>query len=164
MGIATDIVRAWRHPKAAMARQMQDGVREEKAFFFLMLGCLLIFVAQMPRLWREAMMDPSVPSEARLGGAMLGWLFLVPLAFYAIASLGRIGGMLFGGQGSWYSARLAMFWAVLVSAPLWMINGAVAGLVGQGALMAITGVVAVVMFAVVWFASLSVAEKGSTIS
>ena len=159
MGVTGDIIRAWRHPRQGMRRQLGYGLREDRALVFLITACLLIFVAQWPRLGRAAELDPSTPFDMRIGGALLGWLFLAPLALYAIAALSRIAAAAMGGQGSWYSARLALFWSLLVAAPFWLLNGLVAGLSGVGAVKALTGALALISFIAVWMLSLYEAEK-----
>ena len=160
MGVIGDIIRAWRHPRRVMRHQLGQGKREDRALVFLVVACLLIFVAQWPRLSLAATADPSMPFDVRIGGALLGWIFLAPLGLYAIAALSRIIARLFGGQGDWYSARLALFWSLLVAAPFWLLNGLVAGLAGVGPLKAVTGLVALSGFVAVWMLSLYEAEKG----
>lgn len=159
MGVALDIVRAWRSPRQVMQQHLAAGPREDRVLMFLLVGCLLVFVAQFPRLWRDALVDPSIPFEARLGGAMLGWVFIAPLAFYLIAAISRILSRFLGGQGSWYSARLALFWALLVASPLWLLDGIIAGLIGPGMVLNIMGIGALLVFVIVWGASLYQAER-----
>ena len=148
MGVTGDIIRAWRHPRRVMRRQLGRGPREDRALVFLIVACLLIFVAQWPRLSLAAELDPSMPFDVRIGGALLGWLFLAPLALYAIAAVSRIMAWLAGGTGSWYSARLAL------------LNGLFAGLTGAGAVKALTGALALISFVAVWLSSLYEAETG----
>lgn len=160
MAVTGDIIRAWRHPRQVMRHQLGHGKREDRALVFLISACLLIFVAQWPRLARLAETDPSMPFDIRIGGALLGWLFLAPLALYAIAALSRIIARLAGGKGDWYAARLALFWSLLVAAPVWIVNGLVAGLPGVAAVKALTGALALASFIAVWMLSLYEAEKG----
>ena len=143
-----------------MRRQLAHGSREDRALVYLLVACLLIYVAQWPRLSRDAALDPSVPLDARIGGALLAWLFLAPLALYALAAVSRIVARLVGGSGNWFSARLALFWSLLVVAPLWLLNGVVAGANGAGWVPLFTGALALAAFIAVWLLSLYEAEKG----
>ena len=52
MSISNDVFRAWVRPRAVMRRLLDAGERENRALAILMAGCLLIFVAQWPRLVR----------------------------------------------------------------------------------------------------------------
>ncbi len=127
---------------------------------YLVLGCSLIFVAQWPRLSREAYLDPSVPLDARIGGALMGWLFLVPLAAYGIAAATHLAARLFRGAGTWYSARLAFFWTILATSPAWLFHGLVAGFIGPGPAHTVVGALLLLAFVSIWGICLREAERG----
>ncbi len=160
MSVTRDIVRSWRRPREVMRRHLALGRREDRALIFLMVACIIIFVGQWPRLSREAFFDPSMPLDARLGGALFGWLFVAPLAFYVIAALSHMVARLFGGRGSWFGARLALFWSLLAASPLWLLVGLVAGFIGPGVELSVTGAIALLAFLVIWILSLVEAESG----
>jgi len=159
MSIATDIIATYRSPRQVMRRLLGMGVREDRALIYLMLGCGLVFVAQWPRLARQAQLDESVPLDALLGGALLGWLFLAPLGLYAIAAASRAIASLLGGRGSWFSARLALFWSLLAASPLWLLTGLTAGVLGPGAAQNLTGLLALATFLIFWLMSLLETER-----
>jgi hypothetical protein len=159
MSVAFDIIRAWRRPRQIMTRRLAPGTREDLALMYLFLACVIIFVAQWPRLWGAALIDPSIPFDLRLGGALLAWLFIAPLALYAIAALSHVIARLLGGRGSWFGARLALFWSLLVAAPLWLINGLVVVIFPQNWAGAGVGLIALIMFIFVWLASLLEVES-----
>ena len=91
----------------------------------------------------------------------MGWLFIAPLALYAIAALSHLIARALGGQGSWYSARLALFWSLLAASPLWLLNGLVAGFIGPGLQLGLTSAIALAVFLIFWGLSLIEAEKPS---
>lgn len=159
MSVAVDIVRAWRAPRQAMHRQLADGVREDRALIYVIAACLLIFIAQFPRLWRDSVQNPELSFDMRVGATMLGWVFLAPLALYIIAALSHVLAKPFGGQGTWFSARLALFWSLLVAAPIWLLNGFVSVLAGQGLIANIFAATALLVFILVWCASFIEAER-----
>ena len=113
-----------------------------------------MFVAQWPIISRAAWEDPTIPLDARLGGALMGWMIIAPLALYALAGLSHAVAKLFRGQGTWYKARMALFWALLAAAPLWLLTGLVGGFVGQGPAFNLTGTLAGVAFLLFWGAGL----------
>lgn len=160
MAVTTDILSSYRQPRTVLRRQLQGGVREDRALIYLMLACGLIFVGQWPALQRAALADPSTPLDARIGGALMAWLFVAPLAMYAVAGLSHLLARLLGGRGTGFGARLALFWSLLAAAPLWLIYGMVAGMIGPGPAMTATGAVAFAAFLVLWLSALIEAEWG----
>ncbi|SMX34828.1 YIP1 family protein [Actibacterium lipolyticum] len=166
MAITTEILRSYRAPRAVLRRQLAGGAREDRALIYLFAACLIIFISTLPRLAREAHLAPEIPLDARVGGAMLGWIFIVPLAMYGLAALSHLIAKLFGGQGGWYGARLALFWALLAASPVWLFHGMVAGFIGQGAALTAVSAVLAVAFFYIWLSGLreaeSVAENEST--
>ena len=159
MALTQDILATYRGPRAVMRKHLSLGLREDRALMFLAIACVLIFVAQWPRLRREAFLDDAVPFNALLGGALMGWLFIAPLVLYGIAALSHLIARALGGQGSWYSARLALFWSLLAASPLWLLNGLVAGFIGPGLQLGLTSAVALAVFLIFWGLSLIEAEK-----
>lgn len=158
MAITQDILRSYRRPRLVMRELLQKGQREDRVLVFLMLACLLIFVSTLPKLARDAHLDPSVPLDARIGGALLAWMCIAPLFLYVIAALSHVLARVIGGKGSWYSARLALFWSLLVVAPVWLFYGLVAGFVGAGGAQTAVGLIVAACFAYLWGASLREAE------
>lgn len=159
MGVASDMARAYRHPKAVFAARMGATVREDRALAILMLACLLIFVAQWPRLQREAMQTEQA-FQVLIGGALFAWLFVMPLVAYALGALSHAVARLFGGKGDGFSARFALFWALLVASPLWLLWGLTAGFIGPGVQMSLVGALALAAFLGHWAINLWVAERG----
>lgn len=159
MALTTDIVATYRGPRAVMRRLLGAGEQESRALMFLMLACALIFVGQWPRLQREAVLDDSIGLDARIGGALLAWIFIMPLALYTLALLSHWAARLLGGQGTAYGARLALFWALLAASPLWLLYGLVAGLIGPGPALTLTGAVAIAVFVAFWGLSLVEAQR-----
>ena len=158
MSVSTDIVATWRRPRAVMRRLLSMGVREDRAIAILMGACLLIFVAQWPELSRQAHLDPSIPFQARLGGALFAWLFWAPILCYALAALSRLVAMAFRGKGTWYTARLALFWAMLAATPAWLLYGLVSGFIGPGIEKQVVGAFLAVGFLSIWGICLREAE------
>lgn len=159
MAVTTEILRSWRNPGAAMRRQLAGGVREDRALLLLMVACLFLFVAQWPRLAREFAADPSVPLEARLGAAMLGLLFIAPLAFYLLAAASHLVARLLGGRGSFGTARMALFWALLATSPAFLLHGLAMGFLGPVPGTRVLGSLVLVVFLAIWFLCLREAER-----
>lgn len=158
MSVSRDMIRTWVRPRQVMRAMLAHGRREDRAIAFAMLACFLLFVGQWPRLSREAFLDPSVPLQARLSITFFAMMMVMPLLLYLVAGVTHLLAKVFGGRGSHYSARLALFWTLLVTAPLFMLYGLVGGFIGQGPALTATGSLTLLGFFVIWFACLREAE------
>jgi len=160
MAVTTDIVASYRRPRAVMRRLLAMGVNEGRALAILMAGCGVTFIAQWPRLAREAHLTGQELNPL-LGGALLGWVVIAPLAFYLIAYLGHLACRVFGGSGDGFAARLALFWAWLAASPLLLLYGLVAGFVGKGPGLTLVGAVWLAVFSWFWLSNLREAGWGA---
>ncbi|MBU2961582.1 YIP1 family protein [Citreicella sp. C3M06] len=162
MTLSREIVATWRGPGAVVSRLYAEGQREDRALMLLMAACALFFISQMPQLARQAHLD-GADLNPRLGGALMAWVVIAPLLFYALAFVAHLLAKLLGGQGTAYGARLALFWALLASAPLLLLNGLVAGLIGPGLELTLVGVAWTIAFLWFWIAGMvAVNRRGAT--
>lgn len=156
MSITAEIVRTYRAPGAAVRDQLARGKREDRALLVLMLACALIFVAQWPRLSREAHLTER-PLDMLMGGALMGWLLVAPLLLYGLAALSIAVVRMAGFRVEPFAARFALFWALLAAAPLWLLHGLMAGLAGPGSSLTLVGALALAAFLWFWWAGLAAA-------
>ena len=158
MSLSREILATYRGPGKVVARLLSQGPREDRALMLVMAACALFFIAQMPALSRQAHLEETELNPL-LGGALLAWLVLAPLLFYLVAFLSHLIAKLFGGKGSAYGARLALFWALLAATPLVLLNGLVAGLMGPGLQLTLVGLVWFAVFLWFWLSGLAAAQK-----
>jgi len=130
MSVVADIGLGWRRPGALIRAKLGQGVREDRALAVLMAACTLMFVAQWPRLSREAFLEPSVPLEARMGATLLSLVFVLPLILYALAGVSLLASRAVGLRPTAFGARLALFWALLCLTPALLLHGLIAGFMG----------------------------------
>jgi len=165
MPVTNDIVRTWRRPRAVIRDLLDQGRREDRAIMYLMVSCLLIFVAQWPRLRRvsEGFETSPWPPEVNFEGMMTYTFFsaviVLPLVMYGVAALSHLIAKLFGGKGSGFGARLALFWTLLATSPLVLLYGLVRGLIGPGTQAGLVGGIGAVVFLFIWVQSLREAES-----
>jgi len=158
MPLTSDIGATYRGPGRVVQRLLNMGPREDRVLMFLMLSCTIVFVAQMPRLSREAFITGQ-NLNMLMGGALLGWLFIAPLMFYVIAALSHLVARMLGGKGNMYGARLALFWAFLAASPLILLYGLVAGFVGPSPGLQGVGLIWLLIFLWFWMAGLRQAQR-----
>ena len=159
MALANDIVASYRRPGEILRRRMGSRERAEgRALVTVMLACFLIFVAQWPRLSRQSY-ETGQDLESLVGGAILGWIFIAPLALYGLAGAVHFVVKRLGGRASYTEARMALFWGLLAASPLWLLWGLVAGFIGPGPALDLTGIVALLAFIGIWGAGLYAVER-----
>jgi len=157
---STNVVATYRRgPGVVMRRLLAMGEREDRALIYLMVACVIMFAAQLPRISREATLG-GYDAGPFLQAAALGWLLFAPLFMYLVAPVSRLIGMVFGGQGTWYGARMALFWALLAASPLHLLVGLTAGFIGEGIEMNITGALWLAAFLWFWIGG-SIAQERS---
>ena len=95
---------------------------EARLLFLALLSDVIFFLARSISM----VVAPPVEIQASLPayvsfGVVVAFLIRTSL-FYVIAVLAKSASYPFGGRGSWYDTRCAVFWAALVSAPIEMIG------------------------------------------
>ena len=159
MSVTTDIVQAWRRPKAVMRRHVQRPKSEPFAFSLLVAFLLLAFVSLWPLLSRQSLLQPEVPMLQRLVAAGLALLASIPF-WYLLAALSHWIAKALGGQGSYYTARLALYSALLAVTPGMLLQGLVAGMIGPGLQRDLVAALVALAFAWIWISMLREAERG----
>ncbi len=166
MTVSTDILRTWRAPRQVMRRLLEMGQREDRALAFLMAACLLIFIGQWPRLVRLSegigvSAGAEVPELSRLiSYEFVSWIVVWPLMFYIIAGISHLVAKVLGGKGTWFGARLALFWALLASSPAMLLYGLLMGFNGAAIGTQLVGMVWLGALVLFWILGLIEAEKG----
>jgi hypothetical protein len=149
MGVVADILRNYRTPRAVLRHRIGPVEDEGGALITLVLACGLIFIAQWPRLSREAF-EQGKELDMMVGGALMAWVFIMPLVLYALAGGMHLVMRLVGGKQSAYEARMATFWALLAAAPLWLLYGLCVGFLGTTIGVTIVGFIAFAAFVAFW--------------
>ena len=80
MSVTRDILATYKGPGQVVSRRLAMGIREDRGLAVLMAACVTIFIAQWPRLAREAHLSGQ-ELNMMLGGSLLVWVFIMPLAF-----------------------------------------------------------------------------------
>ncbi|RPE71437.1 Yip1-like protein [Pacificibacter maritimus] len=148
-GVVSDILRSYRAPRAVLRHRIGPAVDEGGALITLVLACGLIFVAQWPRLSREAY-EQGKDLDMMVGGALMAWVFIMPLVLYALAALLHVVLRLVGGKQSAYEVRMATFWALLAAAPLWLLYGLCVGFLGVTPAVTAVGFIGFAAYVVFW--------------
>lgn len=158
MPVTRDIAATYRSPGTVMRRLLAMGPREDRALALVMGFCGLAFVAQLPKLAREAHLTGQ-ELDMLMGGALMGSVFILPLVLYLVAGITYLLLRAFGRGTSGYGARIALFWSLLASTPVVLLYGLVAGFVGPGPALNAIGLIWSGLFLWFWFAGLRAAVQ-----
>jgi ABC-type multidrug transport system fused ATPase/permease subunit len=158
MSVTLDILATYKTPGPVFSRRMANGPREDLALVVLMAACFIMFLAQWPRLARQSHLTGEELNPL-LGGALLGWVFIAPLFFYVVSILSHLVLRMLGKARMAYRTRMALFWALLATSPLILLQGLVAGFIGAGALNNIIGLICFAVFFWFWGAGLRQAGR-----
>lgn len=158
MTVTRNITATYRGPGRVVSSLLSMGQREDRALAYLMAGCAVVFIAQMPRLAREAHLTGE-DLNMMMGATLMAWIFIAPLVLYCVAAVSHLIAKLFKGRGTPYGARLALFWALLAASPLMLLNGLVAGFIGPGIELQVVGFLWFAFFTWFWLSGLITAER-----
>lgn len=151
-GLLPRIVKSWWQPGQVL-REMR-GTPDRVQLVLLLLAMLIYLVAQAPVHARAAELDPSIPLDARIGGAVLAVMFMMPVLAYGVAALVSALSRLTSRPVSPENSRLALFWALLAVSPAMLLSGLTGGMIGQGPALALTQAIAGFGFLFIWGAGL----------
>lgn len=155
MSVVRDILATYRAPRTVHKGHFEGERREDKALAWLVSACVLIFVAQWPRLAREAWLAPEIDLQARLAGALFAWVMVMPLFFYVASLVLSLVLKAFGHWASAYHVRTVLFWSLLASVPLWLLSGLIGGFAGAGGVFTLVSTVSLVALVVFVWAGLT---------
>lgn len=159
MAVTTDIIAAWRSPRVSIRRHLARGVSEPFAFSLLVVFLILAFVGQWPVATREAFLAEEPSALPRMLARGLALLATIPF-WYGIAALSRLVAGFLGGKGSWYGARIALFWALAATGPLMLLLGLIEAMIGPGRQLDATRLVVGLAFLLLWLLMLHEEERG----
>lgn len=160
MSASGEILRAYRGFGASMRRRLDEHPGEERLLIYLVIAILLFFVARIPNLLEVSAIQATedISIEAIFVTNLVSSFFFAPLMFYTVAALSHLVAKAFGGKGTSYGARLALFWTLLVIAPLSLISTILQSAYPADWLSSSLFVGLFLLFTYVWGTCLSVSE------
>lgn len=144
-GIVLRILLTWRAPVRVM--RAQSGLSEAALVVILLLAMALFFMAQLPMHNRAALVDPSIPLDARLGGALIGLIGIAPIIAYGIAGLI---GLLLRKWLDGHASRVALFWALLAISPAVLLCGLAESVLTDGRTLLLLQSATALIFLIFW--------------
>ena len=162
-GLFAHMWEARRGLRASFEAQLKQGITEERLLFYVAFACLMAFVARLPTVLDvSASSGGQISTPGLVAGSFVAFAIIAPLFFYGVAGLSHLVSVrFFGGTGSYPSARLALFWALVLVIPvglLWAIVVQGLRLSGAGQLIEPLGLVVFGFWLWIWTSFLAIAE------
>ncbi len=164
MSISGDILRAYRGFGASMRHQLDSGVKEERILAYGVFAILITFIARTPGLIEASKTAAAATADDVTWVAIFSTNLVVSFFFgllllYGIAGLSHVLAKIFGGKGSFFGARLALFWSLLVISPLALVSTMLKTLLPFEWLGLALDAALGLLFLFAWISCLVVAEK-----
>lgn len=155
MSTVRAILRSYRRPQEVLRAARASGADDATALSWLFSALGLVFVARLPGLARLShLSDGELPLPGLMLGTFFGTLLVAPLLFYLLAALSNAIYRFWGGRTSATEARLALFWGLLASAPLVLLQGLTVAFMGPGAYVFFVSGLAFLAFVWIWIGGL----------
>ena len=119
-GLVAAVFAAWPNFRRSTAEQLDAPKSEARLLAYVYVASFLGFVASIPEVAALAAKTEATLVQLMFG-RLFSALFFAPLFFYMIAGISHFLLLRFGGKGTYYDARLALFWALLVATPLLLV-------------------------------------------
>jgi len=131
-GFVAHIFAAYGGLRASMRRELDRSSGEEHLLALAAYGSFVVFLSFLPSLLAT---DLRGNPDQSLAAGITMWFFVVmfflPLMLYGIAAASHYIARKFGAGGPYYKGRLALFWAMAVLSPAFIIKSVLASLVMQ---------------------------------
>lgn len=149
-GIVARLLLTWRAPSRVM--RAQAALSDPALLVVLLAAMALFFLAKLPVHNRAAMIDPAIPVEARVGGALVGIMVLAPLLAYGLAALVSV---LSRRRIPGHASRVALFWSLMAISPAMLLCGLIEGYLGASTGLRLLQLATFAAFLRFWLAGLN---------
>ena len=128
MSIVQDIITTYRKPQQVFATLLDGVVSESRSLAILIGGCVGTFISSWPALARQAHLESKDVTDL-VGGALLAWVFIMPLVFYVLAMMFWGIQRVLMGRARMDQVRIVLFWSFFSSLPFMFLHGLVRGFI-----------------------------------
>ena len=159
-GFIAEIFRAYFDLKTSFRNQLNNSVSEPRLLAYSFLISLVLFLERLP----ERLSNYDVqPSKGLLfdyvGVDLFASMFFGPIFLYCLSSLAHILALPFKGKASFFEARLAFFWSIVVASPLLLISGLLNGFFPNGLLFKFVQFSSMIVYAWIFSSIFCAAES-----
>ena len=162
-GFVADIFKSYFDLKASFLDQLEKCTSEARLLAYAFLISFVLFLERLP----NKVTDRSFFSSTELlfdyiGIDLFASIFFGPIFLYSLSALTHLGSLPFKGEASFFEARVAFFWAMIVAAPVLLLGAVLQGLVPGGSFSQISQCIAMVAYAWIFSTIFCSAERFSS--
>lgn len=155
--------------RSSFEAQKAAGIGEERLLAYVAFACFAAFLAGLPSAIPEgAQTDVAGGAAGLVAGRFVAVVIFGPLFLYGLAAVTHlIASRVFEGQGSYFDARFALFWSLVLGVPLVLANALqtyVLTAMGLGNLAVWIGLGVFLLWLWIWTSLLAIAEGFSRIA
>lgn len=112
--------------RSSFEAQKTAGIGEERLLAYVSFACFAAFLAGLPAALRDAATEELAGGPIGLvAGRFVAVVIFGPLFLYGLAAVTHtIAARVFDGKGSYFDARFALFWALVLGVPIVAVNAA----------------------------------------
>ena len=155
MSVVSDIVAFHIRPRQIVRKRLAITSGDGEALFYLIVGCLFYFLAQLPEMVRfDLSATVDIPFHGVVAGRFIGVAVFAPILFYIISALTKLALSLTGLKISWINSRISLFWALLATTPAMLSLGIIRGLIPTDIVLWPATLVVGVLFLFFWIIGL----------
>lgn len=112
-----------RNLRQSFEHQLSQNYGEERLLAYVALACVAAFLVNLPSILERGAGLDDAGQISNLAGSLIAYIFFAPLFLYGMAAVTHlIASRLFGGQGSYFGGRIALFWALILCIPIVVIG------------------------------------------
>ncbi len=127
-GFVPDIFKACFDLKRSFKNQLSLCTSESKLLAYAFFISIILFLERLPGRVSHYNVDHSGEVLfSYVGIDLFASIYFVPIFVYFLASLAHVIAYPFKGRASFFEARLAFFWAIIVASPILLLNGLLQG-------------------------------------
>ncbi len=156
MSVVQDVLTFYYRPRLVARKRLAETAGEGHALLYLMLACLLFFVAQIPEIVRlDLLTESQNPFNGIAAGRLVGAVAFAPLMFYLVSVFAALAFRAADRTLGWLDSRIALFWALLVISPAMLVLGMLRGLTQSGGIIIPASALVGVLFVFFWAVGLT---------
>ena len=159
-GFVADIFKSYLDLRISFRNQLNNFTSESRLLAYAFFISVVLFLERLPgRVTNYDIQSNKDILFDYVGMDLFTSIFFGPIFLYFLSALTHLFALLFKGSASFFEARLAFFWSIIVASPLLLTAGLLHGLFPDGFLFKFVECAAVIAYAWIFSVIFCAAER-----